>query len=114
MQGKFFYVRKNDMILLTIIENVLYLGFNLYSKLKIENNYRRDKKEEEIIENLHDIVGGIGLCNLKRNKKYYKSLKNCILLNCNENNLINTLKKSNIILYFKKNSIDYQNKLSKC
>ena len=98
-QGKLFYARKNDLLLISIIENVFYLKFTIDSHLI--------KKKRD---GLTDIVGGIGISMLHRNKNEFGALRNCILLRCSNQQLQNCLKNSYVVAYCVKNS-NYQNLL---
>jgi len=84
--GKLFYVRKNDVVLLPLIENNIYLQIILHSD---ECNKKRD--------GLYDIIGGVGLCMLARHRN--DGIHNCIMLRSNDHNINNVLKKSRIIIY---------------
>ena len=74
------------------IESILteyYIGFKLHSNL-INN---------KIDTYFNDIIGGIGLSMLKRNKNEYSPLRNCILLRTDEKDLQECLKNSFVIIY---------------
>jgi len=77
--GKLFYVRKNDIVLLPLIENKIYLQIILHSD---DCHKKRD--------GLYDIIGGIGLCMLARHRN--DGIHNCIMLRSNDHNINNVLK----------------------
>lgn len=100
------------MIVLTLIDNVFYLGFELFSP-----NALSEKKANKL-ELLNDIVGAIGLSFLKRNGKNQKDIRNCLLLRCSEDDLPMTLRRSRIVTFFNPHAVihdnDIRNKLTQC
>ena len=81
-EGKFFYARKNDVILLPIMENQIYLQFDLSTL------------EEKAKDSLLDVVGGIGIVELdletRRNRLKNKKNKKNKNKNKNKNNNCNS------------------------
>jgi len=86
LNGKLFYVRFNDIVLLQLIQQCLYLQVTLYSE---ECNKKRD--------GLYDIIGGVGLCQLQKHR--HDGIHNCIILRSNNQNALNVLLKSKISIY---------------
>ena len=78
------------------------------------NNSNNNNNNDTRMDLLNDIVGGIGVSHLKRNKKNDNGIRNCIILRCLELNLIETLKKSYIISYFTKNAAKNHFNFSNC
>ena len=87
------------------------------------------KKKE--LEKLNDIVAGIGLSYLKRNQNIsahsnnsmrltgingimYQQIRNCILLRCNEGELMQTLQRCQIIAFIKHVSTSEIKRLQRC
>ena len=60
-------------------------------------------------DGLNDIVGGIGMSMLKRNKNEFGGLRNCILLRTNDEYLTKCLKNSYLIIYGTKNCSNLTN-----
>lgn len=84
-----FYVFDNDILMLPIIENKFYLGFQLFSKSK-------SKK----IDNLSNIVGGCGISMIHELKRHNSEPRNSILLRCHESKLNDCLQNCYIIAYW--------------
>lgn len=76
-----FYARSCDEIIIPIFENYFYFSLKLHSPL-----------ENTKTDGLKDVIGGIGMSLLKRNKNEFGALRNCILLRCTETQLNETLK----------------------
>lgn len=96
-----FYMFSDDVALITIVDNLVYLGIKLDSEVKCRKQ-----------DNLTGIVGGIGLSMIHETKRKKQSQpRNSILLRCNESKLANCLSKCQIILYIDKLNIkkDHEN-----
>ena len=87
-----FYMFSNDIGLITIVDDLIYVGIKLESDVKLRKQ-----------DNLSGIVGGIGLSMIHETKRKQQSQpRNSILLRCNESKLKNCLSKCCIILYINK------------
>ena len=102
-----------------IIPHTFYLGLKLHSPMINNNNNNNTNKQKQCtIDCLDDIVGGVGLThtystlkthndknnNANNNKSTNDKgiVVNYILLRCSSNELVETLKKSYLIGYFRK------------
>ena len=87
--GKLFYVRKNDTILLPLIENYIYLKVLFPTEM-----------ETQKVDNFDNIIGGIGLSNLTKNKRSDYQLRNCILFGCKQSQMVDLMKKSYFVILY--------------
>ena len=92
--GKLFYVRKQDTILIPIVKGLIYLKFEFATN---DNSIKFER-----IDHFESIIGGIGLSCLNKNKHSQYSLRNCILFNCHQKQLLNCLKKSYFVAVYNK------------
>ena len=83
-----FYVFEEDIFVLPLIKGKFYLGFKLYSQSK-------HKK----IDNLTNIVGGIGISMIHENKRIDSEPRNSILLRCSESKLSHCLNNCYVSAY---------------
>ena len=81
-----------------IVKDLIYL--------KIEFPKYDNSIKFETIDHFENIIGGIGLSCLNKNKNARHSLRNCILFNCQQGQILNCLKECKIVVVYDKQKWD--------
>lgn len=56
--------------------------------------------ESQKVDGFNDIIGGVGLSNLAKNRKSNYQLRNCILFGCKASQMTQMMKKSYLVVVY--------------